>query len=704
MELRPKFRKDLVILEHVESDSNHVVILKDPVSEKFYRMSPYEYQFLKNFDGRITFDEVLKQFRSSGYYCSQEEGKLILAKAAQSGLLLGTMYGTAEFQRDLKKRAEEAKKAKRFSNLYFFFVPILNPDRFLERTLWLYKMVANKWTGILSVVLGIGAMYLLISGMSRIEANYSFFFNLENMAYLWVTIAVTKLVHEFAHAYTAKRFGLHVPRMGIAILIFFPCLYCDTTDAWQLADRKQRMAIAAAGILAEAMVAIVAIYIWQLTKEGLVNSLAFYLMAVSFISTILFNGNPLMKFDGYFLLIDYLEIPNLRSKSLGYLKYLFMNRVLGLDRVTDQAIDKRQRYIFTIFGISSFLYLLSLYAGIAVSVYCRFDQTLGILLGGMAVFLFIIRPTVKGAKTVYSNRRDIRPRPMGISVFLMIAVAVIIPLFIPLSTKSVYPCYVTSAHVQKLTVPLHTSVAQVRVKQWTFVKKGTVLFELDTHFLDLSLVKAELERDVLRKQLDLLLLDAKEKGKAPGKQVEILKAEDQIRRIRYELSIARGGITAPFDGVVTVLDYRQQPGFQPGEGAVVGELASPYHCMIHALIPEKDRHTVSIGLNVDIWLPVGDGLFLSKKIESIKGYSERDLRDSPFSSRLGGELATETKDTQQKDVPLEAQYKCSVSLPNPDLTMHLGLTGKFAVPSPPRSIILRFLDRVIHAFNRETLV
>ena len=237
-----------------------------------------------------------------------------------------------------------------------------------------------------------GALYFIITGLPEISREYSFFFNLENLLYLWATILITKLIHEFSHAYVAKSFGLRVPQMGIAFLIFFPCLFCNTTDAWQLADRRQRMAISAAGIISEAAIAILSTYLWHFSRPGMFNSLAFYLMAVSFISTVLFNGNPLMKFDGYFILIDYIGIPNLQAKSSGYLRYLFLNRVLGNDTVPNTADSPSESRLFGIYGVSFFLYRIFLYTGIVAGVYYRFDKSLGIALALIA-FALVHRKT-----------------------------------------------------------------------------------------------------------------------------------------------------------------------------------------------------------------------------------------------------------------------------------------------------------------------
>jgi putative peptide zinc metalloprotease protein len=297
----PKFRSDLEPIEQRDSEGRRIIVLRDPVSQQYFRLSYYEFLFLSALDGNLSPESASEKLKERGYYYSEEDVGHIVSRAAQEGLLLGTRFGTAGYQISLKNRVVAAQKARRLAGVYFLFIPILNPDRFLERTLWVFRLLCNRWTSALAVLSFPGALYLIISGLPRIEREFLFFFNLHNLMYLWVTIALTKLIHEFAHAYTAKKYGLHVPQMGIAFLIFFPCLYCDTTDAWQLADRKQRMAISGAGVFAEAVLATISAYVWYFSKPGIVNSLAFYLMGVALLSTLLFNGNPLLKFDGYFI-------------------------------------------------------------------------------------------------------------------------------------------------------------------------------------------------------------------------------------------------------------------------------------------------------------------------------------------------------------------------------------------------------------------
>ncbi len=679
-----------------------IVVLKDSISDKYFRLSADEFRVLKTFDGTRTVDEALEELELTGHYYGVEEAGTLVGKASRMGLMLGTDASSARFQLRMKESMEAAKRSARFSSIYFLFIPLVNPDRFLTATLHYVKALCNRRTGGLVVMLAPGALYLLVLGLDRIDTEYLFFFNWENLLYLWITIALTKLVHEFAHAYTAKSFGLHVPQMGFAFLIFLPCLYCNTTDAWQLADRKERIAISAAGIIAEATVAILSVYVWYFSKPGVVNSLAFYLMAVSFVSTVLFNGNPLMKFDGYFILIDVLGVPNLQQKSFAHIKYLFMNRVLGIASYATNQLSASDELLFTFYGVSAFLYRIFLYTGIVAGVYYRFDKFIGIVLASLACALFVVKPVVKGIRTMVQKRKDMRPRLSGLLVFGGIVGLVLIPLSIPVSSTSVYPCYLDAARVQKLVVPLQTSVSEVRVAEGDRVKAGQLLFRLDTTRLDLNLANKQIERSIKTKEMELLLLDPEKMGQAPEKLIEISQLDHDIRILKKNLAISRETLVAPFDGVVTRLDYKVKPGFEPGEGIVVGELESRLECLIKTVVPERTASRISAGQTLEIWFPVGTGHRYSATIDEVKQFSEKTLTQGPLSSRVGGEVATEAKSREEPDAPIEAQYIFSSRFTNEE-GLPLRIAGRSIVSFPPESILSRLFRDAVQAFNRESI-
>jgi putative peptide zinc metalloprotease protein len=169
-----------------------------------------------------------------------------------------------------------------------------------------------------------------------------------------------------------------------------------------------------------------------------------------------------------------------------------------------------------------------------------------------------------------------------------------------------------------------------------------------------------------------------------------------------DLHLAEEGIKAPFSGIVSRLDVRIQEGFQPGKGTVVGELKSNLDCVVRVLVPEHDRSRLSKGQTVHVWFPVSCGRIYTDRISEIMHFSEKDLRNSPFSSRYGGEIATEIKGEAQRDAPLDAQYVGQVPFRNAE-GLPLGLTGRCSVESTRESLFNRMVSGAAKAFNRETI-
>ncbi|MFH0822260.1 MAG: site-2 protease family protein [Pseudomonadota bacterium] len=702
MTAAPKFRADVAVSEIRERDGKAFVILKDPISQNYFRISNYEYHFLRALDGFLSLEAVIEKLKMMGRYYPEDRAKAILDRAARAGLLLGTRYGTGQFQANLKQTGDKAKELQRVSSMFFLFVPVLNPDKFLEMTLPVFRLLVNRFTATVLLFLLPGAFYLLIDGIPNMQTEYLFFFNMENLLYLWITIALCKLIHEFAHAYTAKYFGMHVPEMGVAFLLFFPCLYCDTSDAWQLGDRRQRIWISAAGILAEAVIAVVSVYVWYFTRPGIVNSVAFYLLAYSMISTVLFNGNPLARFDGYFVLMDLLGKPNLVQNSVNHLKYLYMNRFLGITRYPKIARTLNDNIIYSIYGVGQFLYRITLYGGIIMGVYHRFDKTLGIQMAIVAIFLFVVRPIVNGLRSVWRLRDQIQLRLRESLTFAGIVSACVLPLFIPWQSTSVYPCYLDSQRTQKLTVPLQTAIKEVYAATGHTMKKGSVLFDLDTSQLEVTLHKKQIEKDIATRELELARLDEEYKGTAAGKMVELRKAVEALHNTDKELQIAVSGVTAPFDGTVTVLDKKVQDGYAPGQGQIVGEFKSATDCVAQALVPGDEIHRIRLGQSVAMWFPVGTGLTIPGKIESVKEYGQRDLATTPFSVNDKGELATGGEGRKPEKDPSASYYVCSVGLPENN-SVPLGLSGNIVVPSQPKSTVRRVYESVWETIHKESL-
>lgn len=699
-ELNPKLRPDLIKHEHEDSKGARSFVLEDPVANKFYRVSAYEYNLLGILDGKLSLVEAMDELRLRGHHYTQDYAKKLVEQFSMAGLLLGTGYGSSRVQTALKNRMEGELKSRTPFKLYFMYIPVLNPDNFLEKTLWIWRLIANRITLAIFLALVPGAIYLLVSGIHRLQGQFLYFFNFANLLALWIAIALVKLIHEFAHAYTAKSYGLRVPEMGVAFLIFFPCLYCNTTAAWQLGDRRQRMNIALAGIVSEAVVAVICAYLWYFSKPGLLNSVAFYLTVISLLSSVLFNGNPLLKFDGYFVLTDLLRITNLQAKSFNALKYLFQNRVLGMGSIAMPESSSRDKSIFVVYGILAFLYRFILYTGIVAGVYFKFDKTMGILLGALALMLFVIRPVTKAVVNLGKRRAEMNYRKSGIIVFVCIVAAVTFLLTRPLSDNSVYPCYLDSALSHKLVIPADAPVGEVFVRQDEIVDEGQVLFRLDPTRLEYSLKEKEIQLKLVEKEISITENIEKERSRLPLKRIELSQAVDAIKQTKEYLGSIES--KAPFRGAITRLAPNFQPGANPGKGVEVGELASQTVCEVVGMAPEHDVSSLEAGSKVTAWFPVGVGESFTLTVREVTPFKAEDLEGSPLSSRFGGEIATEAKEESSKDSPLEPQYLCKMDFQNVK-GIPLGMTGRLVVQKPPRSVLRRFVDKIYRTFNREII-
>src|SRR3954453_14581448 len=205
----------------------------------------------------------------------------------------------------------------------------------------------------------LAALTLVASQWSTFSSrlpDFQSFFNWRTIVYFWCSLAVVKVIHEFGHGLTAKHYGGEVHEMGMLFLVLTPALYCDVTDCWLLPSKWKRIWISAAGIYVECFLASIATFVWWNTEQGLLNSLPLATMFICSVNTIMFNANPLLRYDGYYVMSDWLEIPNLRIKSTQFFAYLFQEKVLGLEIPVQSYMPRSRRSLFVIYAISSYVY------------------------------------------------------------------------------------------------------------------------------------------------------------------------------------------------------------------------------------------------------------------------------------------------------------------------------------------------------------
>ena len=425
------------------------------------------------------------------------EATLVLAAAnAEPGAALGTdqLEELLRFLRshdliaalDAEQRASYAPKAalrrrslwQQVLHQYLFFrIPLWRPDPFLSRTWpWLQRHAGRLLQVGLPLVLGLGLL-LVARDWERFLASFPHLFSLGGMLAFGGALLFAKLCHEFGHAYMAKRAGCRVQSMGLAFMVLVPLFYTDVSDAWRVRDRRSRLLIGAGGVCAELLLASVALLAWSLLADGPLRTAAFLLASATWLTSLAVNLNPLMRFDGYFLLADLWGVDNLQERAFALCRWRLREALFGLGAPAPEALPDGMRRRLLLWGYCSWLWRAALFFGIALTVYHLFFKLLGIGLMLVELAWFIVLPVGRECRVWWQQRRRV---PAGRSRVLAVAAALLLAaLLLPWRSGVELPALLEAPRASALYPPLPARLAGLKVRDGQRVQAGELLLELE---------------------------------------------------------------------------------------------------------------------------------------------------------------------------------------------------------------------------------
>jgi len=427
----PSFRKDLIISQQ-EYEGKTYYVVKDPVTRKFFRLKEPEYFITQNLDGAKSNQEIIQEFeRKFQVKLDPPTLESFLNRLEKLGFLEGEIS-----QRELSKLQYEAEKKKSLlRKILFIKIKAFDPDKFLDRLLKKIRFVYTKSFLLFSLFVIFLAIVVTISNWE--DAGYSFkkLFALTTLVKLWLAIFLIALVHELGHALTCKYFGGEVREMGFLLIYFQPAFFTNVSDAWMFKEKKKKLLVSWAGIYIHLFLWACVTLLWRITDlETQLNSFLFVVMIASGV-LIIFNFNPLIKLDGYYLLSDWLEIPNLRKKAFGYLGSVVKNKILKVgEKIPD--VTARDKKIFPLYGalsvVYSFILILYFFLKVGNFLVSRYQGY------GFALFLvilyFIFQQPVKillaGGFHLFLIKKEGLMKPKKIFIYGGVIVLILILLFI----------------------------------------------------------------------------------------------------------------------------------------------------------------------------------------------------------------------------------------------------------------------------------
>ncbi len=469
-------------------------MLEDKSSGRYFRFSSAVNQFVGLMDGERTVQEIWDSVceKLGDNAPTQDEVIQLLGQLHASDVLQCDVSPDSMelFRRFDKKRSKDWKQ--RLASPLFVKFPLLDPEEQLERWLPLVSPLFT-WAGALVWLCVVcAAAVLAVSHWSALTHNFAdHALAPTNLLILALTYPVTKAVHELGHAFATKIWGGEVHEMGITMLAFMPIPYVDCSSASAFLDKRQRMIVGAAGIIVEFFLAALALFVWLNVQPGIVREIAFNVMLIGGVSTLFFNGNPLLRFDGYYVLADAVEIPNLATRSRKYLSYLFIRYVFGVREARSPVTAPGEAGWFLVYGTASMLYKFFVMFVIIVFISAKFF-VIGLMLAGWIIATQIFLPIVKQVSFVLLSPQIQRHRVRAVATTFLTLIAVIVLLFlVPVPSRTMAEGVVWLPEQSQVKAAINGTVVRVLAAPDSRVEPGEPLFETEDPFLPVNVKLTE---------------------------------------------------------------------------------------------------------------------------------------------------------------------------------------------------------------------
>ena len=695
-------------------------LAKDPIALKYFRFEEEEYQLLHLMDGSQTPEQIKLRFdyEFAPQKMTMQELYQFIGILYRNCLLVSDMPGQGV---ELRHRGQEKSMQElrgTFSNVLAVRFKGFDPDRLLTAMIdWTWWMFS--WPFFFCVLL------LWFSATALIFTQFEYFtqklpafhefFAAKNWIWLALVMGITKVIHEFGHGLACKRFGGQCHEMGVMFLVLTPCLYCNVSDSWTLPSKWKRAMIAAAGMYVELILAAIATFVWWFSNPGIVNQLALNVVFVSSVSTILFNGNPLLRYDGYYILADLLEIPNLRQKSSSTMQQMAAQWMLGIESRPDPFLPTRKKWLFALYSVAAVVYRWFITLSIFWFLYSLLEpygaKVIGQAIALLAIWGLIGMPFLQAYRffSVPGRFGTVKRHRVVISA-VVLAAAIFGILLIPIPHYVRCPFIVQAQDAENVYVEMPGAMQQVHISHGAYVQPGQELMTLKNDQLHEQIAK--LQGRIKQKEINF-----NTQGNAAQTVANRSGSVSELEIARVELATAHADLQQRSEDLKKLKVVANQAGYlipptkTPREDADSGGLGQwhgyplerrnlgcfltsstvvarivpdPENLEAVLTVDQSDIEYVQSGQDVDLFPYAVPWKTVPAETQSIASTKMKSVPKS-LSSQFGGDLVT-TKDDDGVNVPHSATFQISVPFKNDDGLIVDGCTGKAKIRAGSQTI------------------
>lgn len=472
-------------------------VLRDPFNNQFFRLRPQAHDFVIRLRPDRTVEEVWQECldRHPDDAPGQEDVIQLLTQLYFANLLYFEMPADSAklFERYRKRRRREIQS--KLLSIMFIRLPLFDPEHLLRRLVPVSRLLISPLGAIIWTAVVAAAAKLVLDRFDMVTDQVQGILDPDNLFLMYLGLVVIKTLHEFGHAVVCRRFGGEVHTMGVMLLVFTPLPYMDATSSWSFRSRWQRAFVGSAGMITEIFVAALAAFVWAYTGQGTLHSLAYNMMFIASVSTVLFNANPLLRFDGYYILSDLMDIPNLHTRAFRHLRHIVERYAFGCKDSHSPALNLKEAFWLTVFGVLSGIYRVVVFAGIILFVADKFLLA-GLVMALICVVSWGIVPVFRLVNYLATNPRLARTRGRAAAVCagFFIAVAVFFGAC-PFPNRFRAPGVMEAVRYIRVVNDAPGYVVDVRVPSGGEVAAGAPLIVLADRELDLEIEATEAQRE-----------------------------------------------------------------------------------------------------------------------------------------------------------------------------------------------------------------
>jgi putative peptide zinc metalloprotease protein len=667
------------------------VLLEDGYSHRFFRVTPQAYEFLRALDPERTVDQIWQDLarRHPEGTPGQEEVVRLLSQLHLSSLLYFREQPHADaISERLQRQRSREFVGKLLSFMYWRF-PLFGLDRWLDRI----GPVIRACTGPVAGLVWLGAV--LWGGTTAIEHRSAIgngsegLLSLSNLPVLYVATTLVKVVHELAHAFVCKRYGGQVPTFGIMVLVLAPLPYVDASASWGLRNKWQRAYVGAAGMLAELFMAALACVVWAATADGTLHSMAFNVMIVGSLSSLIFNGNPLLRYDAYYILSDLVEMPNLYQKAQAQWLHYGSKWLLGQREHPEPAQDRHERIWFTVYGALAFVYRWIVTLGVLAYVTDQWFGV-GVLMVVTTVITMLLMPATRLWAWLRMAPGSLRTRAV-LAMCGSALLAWLLLFVLPLPHALRLPGVLEARQSSPLYLQAPARLLEMPAHHGQRVRKGELLARFDNPELALQLELTDGQIAEARAQLGLALsATPAEVVPLQGRLTALEARRDETLHLLASLELR-----APQDGEWVAPTLHERLGGWVDRAQAIGEVVDRSQLRFAAVLPQADAAELA-GLNErvgaaadgELRLAGRRGQALTLSHLHMVPYQRQRLMSPSLGFGGGGEVAIRPEDstgTTAAEAFYEIQGEFGVGALPADLALH-GMSGVLHVPVAARPL------------------